>query len=70
MRLAQIVLAASRLLGLAVPAVACAVEWWMNSSKHRDNNWLRSATDVGIGIAVSDAPDNKLPWTLVFHARK
>ena len=42
----------------------------MNSSKHRDNIRLRSAKEVGIGIAVSDAPDNKLLWTLVFHARK
>ena len=33
-----------------------AVEWWMNSPKHRDNILLRKAREVGVGIAVSPAP--------------
>ncbi len=47
-----------------------AVQWWMNSPKHRDNILLRKAREVGIGIAVSPAPDNKLHWILVFGASK
>lgn len=49
---------------------ARAVEWWMNSSKHRDNILLRKAKEAGIGIAVSPAPDNKLHWILVVGASK
>jgi uncharacterized protein YkwD len=49
---------------------ARAVEWWMNSSKHRDNILLRKAREVGIGIAVSPAPDSKLHWILVVGASK
>lgn len=47
-----------------------AVEWWMDSSKHRDNILLRTAREVGIGIAVSAAPDNKLHWILVVGASR
>ncbi|HEY6919919.1 MAG TPA: CAP domain-containing protein [Tabrizicola sp.] len=49
---------------------ARAVEWWMNSPHHKDNILLRKARDVGIGIAVSPAPDNKLHWILVVGAAK
>ena len=49
---------------------ARAVEWWMGSSKHRDNILLRKAREVGIGIAVSAAPDSKLHWTLVVGASR
>jgi uncharacterized protein YkwD len=45
-----------------------AVQWWMNSPKHRDNILLRKAREVGIGIAVSPAPDSKLHWILVVGA--
>lgn len=45
-----------------------AVQWWMNSPLHRDNILLRKARDVGIGIAVSPAPDSKLHWILVVGA--
>jgi len=45
-----------------------AVDWWMASSKHRDNILLRKAREVGIGIAVSSAPDSKLHWILVLGA--
>lgn len=45
-----------------------AVEWWMNSPKHRENILLRKAREAGIGIAVSAAPDSKLHWILVVGA--
>jgi uncharacterized protein YkwD len=47
-----------------------AVEWWMNSPEHRQNILLRKARDVGIGIAVGPAPDNRLHWILVVGASK
>lgn len=45
-----------------------AVEWWMDSEKHRTNILLRKVREVGIGIAVSDAPDSKIHWILVLAA--
>jgi uncharacterized protein YkwD len=47
-----------------------AVQWWMNSPKHKDNILLRKAKDVGVGIALSPAPDNKLHWIVVVGASK
>jgi uncharacterized protein YkwD len=47
---------------------ARAVDWWMNSPGHRANILLRKVRDVGIGIAVSRAPDSKLHWVLVVGA--
>jgi uncharacterized protein YkwD len=47
-----------------------AVEWWMNSPKHKDNILLRKAREVGVGIAVSPAPDSKLHWIIVVGASK
>ena len=41
-----------------------AVHWWMNSPKHKANILMTSVREIGIGIAVSDAPDNKLHWIL------
>lgn len=49
---------------------ARAVQWWMNSPKHKDNILLRKAREVGIGIALSPAPDNKLHWIIVVGASK
>jgi uncharacterized protein YkwD len=49
---------------------ARAVEWWMNSPKHRTNILFNRVRDVGIGIALSDAPDNKLHWVINFGASK
>lgn len=49
---------------------ARAVEWWMNSPKHKDNILLRKAREVGVGIALSPAPDSKLHWILVVGASK
>ena len=47
-----------------------AVEWWMNSPKHRHNIIFDRVRDVGIGIALSDAPDNKLHWVINFGTSK
>ena len=44
---------------------ARAVQWWMNSPKHKTNILLRKAREVGVGIAMSDAPDSKLHWIIV-----
>lgn len=49
---------------------ARAVEWWMESDKHRDNILLRKAREVGVGIALSAAPDSKLHWILVVGASR
>ena len=47
-----------------------AVEWWMNSPHHRDNILMADVKDVGIGIALSDAPDSKLHWVINFGRKK
>ena len=47
-----------------------AVQWWMQSPKHKANILMRSVKEVGLGIALSDAPDNKLHWILVFGESK
>lgn len=41
-----------------------AVQWWMNSPKHKANILMGSVNEIGIGIALSAAPDNKLHWIL------
>ena len=41
-----------------------AVQWWMQSPKHKANILMNSVREIGIGIALSDAPDNKLHWIL------
>jgi uncharacterized protein YkwD len=62
--------AAAENTGRGFGSGARAVEWWMDSDKHRDNILLRKAKEVGIGIAVSAAPDNKLHWILVVGASR
>lgn len=47
-----------------------AVAWWMNSPKHRSNILFGKVREVGIGIALSDAPDNKLHWVINFGASR
>lgn len=42
-----------------------AVQWWMHSPKHKANILMRGVKEVGLGIALSEAPDNKLHWILV-----
>jgi uncharacterized protein YkwD len=49
---------------------ARAVEWWMHSPKHKTNILLRKAREVGVGIALSPAPDSKLHWIIVVGASK
>jgi len=49
---------------------ARAVEWWMNSAKHRENILFPRVREVGIGIALSAAPDNKLHWVINFGTSK
>jgi uncharacterized protein YkwD len=49
---------------------ARAVEWWMNSPHHRSNILFDRMKDVGIGIALSDAPDNKIHWVINFGTSK
>jgi uncharacterized protein YkwD len=49
---------------------ARAVEWWMHSPHHKDNILMRKAREVGVGIAVSAAPDSKLHWIIVVGASK
>lgn len=47
-----------------------AVEWWMNSPKHRSNILFPKVREVGIGIALSEAPDSKLHWVINFGTSK
>lgn len=47
-----------------------AVQWWMNSPKHKSNILMGGVKEVGLGIALSEAPDNKLHWILVMGEGK
>jgi len=49
--------------GFATPQRA--VEWWMNSPKHRANILMTRTRDIGVGIALSAPPDNRLHWIIV-----
>lgn len=62
--------AAAENTGRGFGSGARAVEWWMNSPKHRDNILLGKVREVGIGIALSDSPDNKLHWVLNFGSSR
>jgi uncharacterized protein YkwD len=42
-----------------------AVEWWMNSPGHKKNMLMSGIKDIGIGIALSAEPDNRLHWIMV-----
>ncbi len=42
-----------------------AVKWWMNSPDHKKNMLMAGVKDVGIGIAISPAPENRLHWIMV-----
>lgn len=41
-----------------------AVQWWMHSPKHKANILMGGIREIGVGIALSDAPDSKLHWIL------
>jgi uncharacterized protein YkwD len=62
--------AASENTGRGFGSGTRAVEWWMNSPKHRTNILFPRVRDVGIGIALSDAPDSKLHWVINFGTSK
>ncbi len=42
-----------------------AIEWWMNSPGHKKNILLKNVREVGVGIAMSAAPDSRLHWIIV-----
>jgi uncharacterized protein YkwD len=62
--------AAAENTGRGFGSGARAVDWWMNSPGHRSNILLDRVRDVGIGIALSDAPDGKLHWVINFGTSK
>ncbi len=47
-----------------------AVEWWMDSPKHKHNMLIGQMRDVGVGIAMSAAPDSRLHWIIVMGKSK
>ncbi|MDP3264628.1 MAG: CAP domain-containing protein [Tabrizicola sp.] len=47
-----------------------AVEWWMNSPHHKHNMLIGQMRDVGVGIAMSAAPDSRLHWIIVMGKSK
>lgn len=47
-----------------------AVEWWMNSPYHKKNILIGQMRDVGVGIAMSAAPDSRLHWIIVLGKAK
>ena len=49
---------------------ARAVQWWMNSPKHKENMLMSQVRDVGVGIAMSGAPDSRLHWIIVMGKSK
>lgn len=42
-----------------------AVDWWMNSPKHKKNMLMADTREIGVGIALSEAPDSRLHWIIV-----
>ena len=49
---------------------ARAVQWWMNSPKHKHNILIGQVRDVGVGIAMSGSPDSRLHWIIVMGKSK
>ena len=49
---------------------ARAVQWWMNSPDHKHNMLIGKMRDVGVGIAMSAAPDSRLHWIIVMGKSK
>ena len=62
--------AAAENTGRGFRSGASAVNWWMHSPKHKANILMRGVREVGLGIALSEAPDNKLHWILVVGESK
>jgi uncharacterized protein YkwD len=47
-----------------------AVQWWMDSPHHAENILMRGTQDIGVGIAVSAAPESRLHWVINMGASK
>lgn len=45
-----------------------AIQWWMDSPGHKKNILMKGVDDIGIGIAMSSAPDSRLHWIMVVGA--
>jgi uncharacterized protein YkwD len=46
------------------------VSWWMGSSGHRANILTSGIGDIGVGIAISDAPDSRVHWVINMGASR
>ncbi|MCB6177515.1 CAP domain-containing protein [Rhodobacter sp. Har01] len=50
--------------GRGFATAARAVDWWMHSPKHKQNILMSATREIGVGIAMSPAPDSKLHWII------
>ena len=50
--------------GRGFVSAARAVQWWMDSPHHAENILMRGTQDIGVGIAVSAAPESRLHWVI------
>jgi len=57
---------ASENTGRGFTSPAQAVHWWMTSPPHRANILMASVREIGVGLAVSEAPDTRLHWVVNF----
>lgn len=62
--------AASENTGRGFSTGSRAVEWWMHSPGHKKNILMHQTREVGVGIAMSAAPDSRMHWILVMGAEK
>lgn len=56
--------------GRNFPDARFAFDWWMHSPKHRGNMLNPALREIGIGLAISAAPESQLHWVLDFGAQK
>lgn len=56
--------------GRGFTSAARAIQWWMNSPHHADNILMNGTQDIGVGIAVSAAPESRLHWVIDMAASK
>ncbi|MCU0802846.1 MAG: CAP domain-containing protein [Rhodobacteraceae bacterium] len=62
--------AASENTGRGFGSAAQAVGWWMDSPAHRANILMDGAQDIGVGIALSAAPESRLHWVINMGAKR
>jgi uncharacterized protein YkwD len=62
--------AASENVQMGAGSPASAVSWWMGSSGHRANILTQGIGDIGVGIAVSDAPESRYHWVINMGASR